>query len=112
MLGLTNSFAFCSSAENSERDWCNCCYLLCIGFIIMNIVDGAPLGLTSVVSIIVGQSLGATDPKRVIEVAYRAFPPIFFFLALEATVIYSPEGIFDKSFTDNPRNICRDKLIS
>ena len=42
-----------------------------VGFVVINIVDGILFGVCQATAIIVGQSLGADNPKRAREVAYK-----------------------------------------
>ncbi|MEM2273070.1 MAG: hypothetical protein QXX56_02505 [Candidatus Bathyarchaeia archaeon] len=60
-LRLTNSFAFIAQIRMVNEPRIVIATSYAIGFVIMDIVDGALFGLTSAVSIMVGQSLGAID---------------------------------------------------
>ncbi|MBS7657214.1 MAG: MATE family efflux transporter [Candidatus Bathyarchaeia archaeon] len=59
-----------------------------IGFVIMNAVDGMLFGLCQATAIMVGQSLGAANPKRAREVALKTTVIVFILVAIGATFVY------------------------
>ncbi|MBS7614636.1 MATE family efflux transporter [Candidatus Bathyarchaeota archaeon] len=59
-----------------------------IGFVIMNTVDGMLFGLCQATAIMVGQSLGAANPKRAREVALKTTVIVFIIVAAGAAVVY------------------------
>jgi Na+-driven multidrug efflux pump len=59
-----------------------------IGFVVIQIVDGMLFGLCQATAIMVGQSLGAANPKRAREVAFKTTAIVFTLVALGATIVY------------------------
>jgi Na+-driven multidrug efflux pump len=73
-----------------------------VGFIIMDIVDAALWGLSGAPAIMIGQSLGAGDPKRAREVAFKAALLILALMVLGAGVIYPISRVVGDVFIDDP----------
>jgi putative MATE family efflux protein len=59
-----------------------------IGFVVIQIVDGVLFGLCQATAIMVGQSLGASNPKRAREVAFKTTAIVFILVALGAAIVY------------------------
>ncbi|MBS7640027.1 MAG: MATE family efflux transporter [Candidatus Bathyarchaeia archaeon] len=102
VLGLANSFAFVAQLRIVNDLGIVAATSYAIGFVIMDIVDGALFGLTSAVSIMIGQSLGAADLKRAKEISYKACLLIFFFVTLGVIAIYPVKETLIRAFSDDP----------
>jgi len=59
-----------------------------VGFVIMNTVDGMLFGLCQATAIMVGQSLGASNPKRAREVALKTTAIVFILVAAGTAIVY------------------------
>jgi len=59
-----------------------------IGFVVIQIVDGTLFGLCQATAIMVGQSLGAANPKRAREVSFKTTVMVFILVALGANIVY------------------------
>jgi putative MATE family efflux protein len=59
-----------------------------IGFVVIQIVDGVLFGLCQATAIMVGQSLGAANPRRAREVAFKTTAIVFILVACGAAVVY------------------------
>ncbi len=73
-----------------------------IGFIVMDVADAALWGLSSAVSIMVGQNLGAGKGYRAREVAGKSMYTILAVTSASSIIIYPIRGLFIDPFTDDP----------
>lgn len=110
-LGLTNSLAFITQQRMVNELGIIVATSFAIGFIIMDIVDGALFGLTSAVSIMVGQSLGAMDLKRARRIAYKGCLLVFLLVALGVAIIYPIKEILIRVFTEDARTFFETNLF-
>lgn len=111
ILGLTNSFAFIAQLRMVNELGIITATSFAIGFVIADIIDGALFGLTSAVSIMVGQNLGAMNLKRAKEVAYKASILMFSLVALGAIIIYPIKETLIGVFTKDPKIIFEANLF-
>lgn len=111
ILGLTNVLAFIAQLRIVNELGIVAATSYAIGFVIMDIVDGALFGLSSAVSVMVGQNLGAMNLKRARDVAYKASMLIFSLVALGAIVIYPSRGSLIRVFTNDQRIIAETNLF-
>lgn len=87
-FGLMNGFAFILQQRLINMLGIVATTAFSIGFVIMNIVDVALFGLSSATAIMVGQSLGADNPKKAREVAFKTTILTFSLLAVGVGTIY------------------------
>ncbi|MEM1532596.1 MAG: MATE family efflux transporter [Desulfurococcaceae archaeon] len=73
-----------------------------IGFIVMDVADAALWGLSSAVSIMVGQNLGAGKVSRAREVAGKSMYTILAATSASSIIIYPIRGLLIDPFTDDP----------
>ena len=76
-----------------------------IGFVVIQIVDGMLFGLCQATSIMVGQSLGASNPKRAREVAYKTTMIVFIIVAVGAIIVYPLKQFITSIFVSDPNII-------
>jgi len=110
-LGLTNGFAFLMQLRIVNMLGIVAAAAYAIGFLIMDIVDASLFGLSSAISIMVGQNLGAERIKRAKEIAYKSAFLIFTLVALGAIIIYPVRDILAEVFTDDPQIIAETSLF-
>ncbi len=72
-----------------------------IGFVVIQIVDGMLFGLCQATAIMVGQSLGAANPKRAREVAFKTTAIVFILVALGAAIVYPLRWLIVSIFASN-----------
>ncbi|MCS7128987.1 MAG: MATE family efflux transporter [Sulfolobales archaeon] len=73
-----------------------------IGFIVMDVADAALWGLSSAVSIMIGQNLGAGKVSRAREVASKSMYTILAATSASSIIIYPIRGLLIDPFTDDP----------
>ncbi|MEM3695924.1 MAG: MATE family efflux transporter [Candidatus Bathyarchaeia archaeon] len=100
-LGLTNGFAFLMQLRIINALGIVVATAFSIGFVIMDIVDAALWGLSGATAIMVGQNLGAENPKRAREVAYKTALLIFALMVVSAGIIYPFRRGLSDVFADN-----------
>lgn len=72
-----------------------------IGFVVMNIVDGALFGLCGATAIMIGQSLGADNPMKAREVAFKTTVLVFTILVVSASFVYPFKRTIASIFADD-----------
>lgn len=82
-----------------------------IGFVIMHIVDGALFGLCGATAIMVGQSLGAANPKKAREVAFKTTVIVFIIIAAGAAVVYPIKQPIANVFASDPNILDETQLF-
>lgn len=97
-FGIMNGFAFLLQQRLINMAGIVTATAFSIGFVIINIVDAALFGLSGATSIMIGQGLGAGNPKKAREVAFKTTAVIFILIAFGACIIYpfkrSIAGVF------------------
>lgn len=68
----------------------------------MNIVDAALFGLSGATAIMIGQSLGADDPGKTRQIAFKTTMMIFILVATSAAVIYPFKRSIASFFASDP----------
>ncbi|MEM3550470.1 MAG: MATE family efflux transporter, partial [Candidatus Bathyarchaeia archaeon] len=76
-----------------------------IGFVIIQIVDGMLFGLCQATAIMVGQSLGAANPKRARIVAFKTTAMVFIIVAIGAAIVYPFRWSITSIFASDPNII-------
>ncbi|MEM1564211.1 MAG: MATE family efflux transporter [Candidatus Bathyarchaeia archaeon] len=104
-LGLTNGFAFLMQLRLVNMLGIVAATAFSIGFVMMDIVDAALWGLSGAPAIMIGQSLGAENPKRAKEVAFKSTLLIFALMMLSAAIIYPFRRNLVDVFADDPNII-------
>lgn len=104
-LGLTNGFAFLMQLRLVNMLGIVAATAFSIGFVMMDIVDAALWGLSGAPAIMIGQSLGAGNPKRAKEVAFKSTLLIFALMMISAAVIYPFRRNLVDVFADDPNII-------
>ncbi|MEM2336913.1 MAG: MATE family efflux transporter [Candidatus Bathyarchaeia archaeon] len=104
-LGLTNGFAFLMQLRLVNMLGIITATAFSIGFVMMDIVDAALWGLSGAPAIMIGQSLGADNPKRAREVAFKAALLIFALMMTSAAIIYPIRRNLVDVFADDPNTI-------
>jgi putative MATE family efflux protein len=102
-LGLTNSFAFVFQLRLVNAFGVVVATAYSIGFVIMDIVDGALWGFMGANSIMVGQNLGAGNFSRAREVAYKSALLVFSVILLGSLILYPIRSDIIVAFTDDPQ---------
>jgi Na+-driven multidrug efflux pump len=102
-LGLTNSFAFIFQLRLVNAFGVVVATAYSIGFVIMDIVDGALWGFVGANSIMVGQNLGAGNFSRAREVAYKSALLVFSVILLGSLILYPIRSDIIIVFTDDPQ---------
>ncbi|MEM1540871.1 MAG: MATE family efflux transporter [Candidatus Bathyarchaeia archaeon] len=104
-LGLTNGFAFLMQLRLVNMLGIITATAFSIGFVMMDIVDAALWGLSGAPAIMIGQSLGADNPKRAREVAFKAALLIFALMTISAAIIYPIRRNLVDVFANDPNTI-------
>ncbi len=104
-LGLTNGFAFLMQLRLVNMLGIIAATAFSIGFVMIDIVDAALWGLSGAPAIMIGQSLGADNPKRAREVAYKAALLIFVLMMISAAILYPLRRNLVDIFADDPNTI-------
>jgi putative MATE family efflux protein len=102
-LGLTNSLAFIFQLRLVNAFGVVVATAYSIGFVIMDIVDGALWGFVGANSIMVGQNLGAGNFSRAREVAYKSALLVFSVILLGSLILYPIRSYLIIVFTDDPQ---------
>lgn len=111
VFGLTNGFAFLMQLKIINLLGIVAATAYSIGFVIMDIVDGALWGLTGANAIMVGQNLGAGNSARAREVSYKSALFLFGIVALVAALIYPLRLSIIDLFSDDPIIIAETDLF-
>ncbi|MEM2947762.1 MAG: MATE family efflux transporter [Candidatus Bathyarchaeia archaeon] len=104
-LGLTNGFAFLMQLRLVNMLGIIAATAFSIGFVMIDIVDAALWGLSGAPAIMIGQSLGADNPKRAKEVAYKAALLIFALMIISAAILYPLRRNLVDVFANDPNII-------
>jgi putative MATE family efflux protein len=99
---LVNSLAFMTQVRMVNEFGVNVAAAYSIGFLILDIVDAAMWGLSGSIAVIVGQCLGAGEPRRAKEAAIKGSLFIASLVALGALAIYPVREGVVRVFTSNP----------
>ncbi|MCS7097338.1 MAG: MATE family efflux transporter [Candidatus Methanomethylicia archaeon] len=100
-LGLTNSFAFIFQLRLVNAFGVIVATAYSIGFVIMDIVDGALWGFMGANSIMIGQNLGANKFDRAKEIACKTALLVFSIIIIGSIIIYPFKINIIRAFTDN-----------
>ncbi|MEM1539093.1 MAG: MATE family efflux transporter [Candidatus Bathyarchaeia archaeon] len=101
-FGVVNGFAFLLQHRLINMVGIVAATAFSIGFVIINIVDAALFGLSGATSIMIGQSLGAENPKKAKEVAFKTTFVIFMIIAVGACVLYPFKRSIASVFASDP----------
>ncbi|MEM1581649.1 MAG: MATE family efflux transporter [Candidatus Bathyarchaeia archaeon] len=101
-FGVMNGFAFTLQQRLINMLGIIVTTAFSIGFVIINIVDGALFGLCGATAIMVGQSLGANNSKKAREVAFKTTVIIVLLLTIGASVIYPLKRPIANVFANDP----------
>ncbi|MEM2137112.1 MAG: MATE family efflux transporter [Candidatus Methanomethylicia archaeon] len=110
-LGLTNSFAFLFQLRLVNTFGVIVATAYSIGFVVMDIVDGALWGFVGANSIMVGQNLGAGNIHRAREVSYKSALLLFGVITLGSIILYPFKQNIVTIFTDNPQIIAETDMF-
>lgn len=102
-LNLMNGFAFLTQQRLINSFGIVAATAYSIGFVIMDIVDAALMGLSGAPAVMIGQNLGANNPKRAKEVAFKAALFICFLILVGASIIYPVRRSIADIFADDPK---------
>lgn len=102
VLGLTNSFAFVFQLRLVNAFGVIVATAYSIGFVIMDIVDGALWGFVGANSIMIGQNLGADKIDRAKEIAYKSALLVFSTIFVGSLILYPLKTNIIYAFTDDP----------
>lgn len=111
ILYLMNGFAFLMQLRLVNMLGIIAATAFSIGFVINDIVDAALFGLTGAPAIMIGQSLGADNPKRAKEVSFKAAILIFALVMLAACIIYPIKRVMSDVFADDPNILNETELL-
>ncbi|MEM2273348.1 MAG: MATE family efflux transporter [Candidatus Bathyarchaeia archaeon] len=101
-FGLLNGFAFILQQRLINMLGIVAATAFSIGFVIVQIVDGVLFGLCQATAIMVGQNLGATNPRRAREVAFKTTVVVFILVAMGAFIVYPIKRSIIDIFTSSP----------
>ncbi|MCS7114223.1 MAG: MATE family efflux transporter [Nitrososphaerota archaeon] len=104
-FGIMNGFAFLLQQRLINMVGIIAATAFSIGFVIINIVDAALFGLSGATSIMIGQSLGADNPKKAREVAFKTTVVIFILVAVGACLIFPFRRSIASVFASDPNII-------
>jgi putative MATE family efflux protein len=110
-LGLTNGLAFLVQLKIVNMLGIVAATAYSIGFVIMDIVDGALWGLSGANSIMVGQSLGAGNNNRAREISYKSALLLFAIVAAGSALVYPARTILVDAFADDPNILAEAELF-
>ncbi|MEM2997339.1 MAG: MATE family efflux transporter [Thermoproteota archaeon] len=101
-FGLLNGFAFTLQQRLINMLGIVAATAFSIGFIVMNIVDTALFGLSGATAIMIGQSLGADNPGKARQIAFKTTMLIFLLVATSAIIIYPFKRLIASVFASDP----------
>lgn len=110
-FGLTNGFAFLAQLRIINLLGIVAATAYSIGFVIMDIVDGALWGLSGANSIMVGQNLGAGNSARAREVSYKTALFLFILVAIGSALVYPIRVNLVEVFAQDPKIIAEAELF-
>lgn len=102
LMMSTNSLAFMMQQRFVNAFGVAVATAYAIGFVILDIADGALWGLLGSISVMVGQSLGAEMRKRAHEVAVKASLFIFIAVAIGGAFVYAFRSELVRVFASDP----------
>lgn len=110
-LGLTNGFAFLIQLKIINLLGIVAATAYAIGFIIMDIVDGALWGMSGANAIMVGQNLGAENSARAREISIKSSLLLFTIVAIGAALVFPVRVNMVDVFADDPTIIAETELF-
>lgn len=110
-LGLTNGFAFLIQLKIINLLGIVAATAYAIGFIIMDIVDGALWGMSGANAIMVGQNLGAENSARAREISIKSSLLLFTIVAIGAALVFPIRVNMVDVFADDPTIIAETELF-
>ncbi|MGQ9680468.1 MAG: MATE family efflux transporter [Candidatus Bathyarchaeia archaeon] len=110
-LGLTNGFAFLIQLKMINLLGIVAATAYAIGFIIMDIVDGALWGMSGANAIMVGQNLGAENSVRAREISIKSSLLLFTIVAIGAALVFPVRVNMVDVFADDPTIIAETELF-
>ncbi|MBS7620212.1 MATE family efflux transporter [Candidatus Bathyarchaeota archaeon] len=111
IFGLTNGFAFLFQLKIINLLGIIAATAYSIGFIIMDMVDGALWGLVGANAIMVGQNLGAGNNDRAREISFKSALFLFSIVAIGVVIIYPLRMGMVDIFADDPAIISETELF-
>jgi len=111
ILGLTNGFAFLAQLKIINLLGIVAAAAYSIGFIVMDIVDGALWGLSGANAIMVGQNLGAGNNERAREVSYKTALLLFGLVAATSSLVYPIRVNIIEAFAQDPNTVAETELF-
>lgn len=106
-FGILNGFAFLLQQRFVNMLGIIVAAALSIGFIIIQIVDGALFGLCGATAIMIGQNLGAENPGRAREIAFKTTATVFLLIAAGASIVYPLRQPIASIFTSDPKYLMK-----
>lgn len=110
-FGLTNGLAFLAQLRIINLLGIVAATAYSIGFVIMDIVDGALWGLSGANSIMVGQHLGAGHNERAREISYKTALLLFGLVAMGSGLVYPVRVNLVELFAQDPNIIAEADLF-
>ncbi|MEM2088964.1 MAG: MATE family efflux transporter [Thermoproteota archaeon] len=104
-FGVMNGFAFTLQQRLINMLGVVVAAAFSIGFVIMQTVDGMLFGLCQATAIMVGQSLGAANPKRARSIAFKTTAVVFILVATGAAIVYPFNRSITSVFASSPNII-------
>lgn len=110
-FGLLNGFAFILQQRLINMLGIVAATALSVGFVVVQIVDGALFGLCQATAIMVGQSLGAANPGRAREVAFKTTMIVFIFVMVGVVAVYPFRRMIINLFVTSPDIVGETELF-
>ncbi|MEM2926592.1 MAG: MATE family efflux transporter [Candidatus Bathyarchaeia archaeon] len=102
-FGLMNGFAFLLQQRLINMLGIFVTTAFSIGFVIINIVDGALFGLCGATAIMIGQTLGADNPKKAREIASKTAIIVFLLLVIGVSIVFPFKRSMAEVFASDSR---------